>query len=53
VLAFHDFDELTSQATRLLREDGLSAKIGDAAALRAHESHTYEKRLAVILGKLS
>jgi spore maturation protein CgeB len=53
VLAFHDFDELTAQATRLLCEDGLSAKIGDAAALRTHESHTYEKRLAVILEKLS
>ena len=53
VLAFHDFDELISQATRLLREDGLSAKIGDAAASHAHASHTYEKRLAVILEKLS
>jgi spore maturation protein CgeB len=53
VLAFHDFDELVDQATRLLREDGLSAKLGDAATLRAHESHTYEKRLPVILEKLS
>jgi spore maturation protein CgeB len=53
VLAFRDFDELIDQATRLLREGGLSAKIGDAAATRAHESHTYEKRLPVILEKLS
>ena len=53
VLAFHNFDELVDQATRLLREDGLSAKLGDAAVLRAHESHTYEKRLPVILEKLS
>ena len=53
VLAFHDFDELVHQATRLLREDGLSAKLGDAAVLRAHEDHTYEKRLPVILEKLS
>lgn len=53
VLAFHDFDELVSQARRLLGEVGLSAKLGDAAAARAHESHTYEKRLAVILEKLS
>jgi spore maturation protein CgeB len=53
VLAFHDFDELVAQAARLLREDGLSAKLGDAAAARAHESHTYEKRLTVILEKLS
>jgi spore maturation protein CgeB len=53
VLAFHDFDELVGQATRLLSESGLSAKLGDAAARRAHESHTYEKRLTVILEKLS
>jgi spore maturation protein CgeB len=53
VLAFRDFDELIAQATRLLSEDGLSAKIGDAAATRAHESHTYEKRLTVVLEKLS
>jgi spore maturation protein CgeB len=53
VLAFHDFDELVDQARRLLREDGLSAKLGDAATLRAHESHTYERRLPVILEKLS
>jgi spore maturation protein CgeB len=39
VLAFGDFDELASQATRLLR-DGLSAKLGDAAALaRPAEPH--------------
>jgi len=53
VLAFHDFDELIDQAKRLLSEDGLSAKLGDAAAIRAHESHTHEKRLTVILEKLS
>jgi spore maturation protein CgeB len=53
VLAFHDFDELIDQATRLLREDGLSAKLGDAATLRAHGSHTYENRLPVVLEKLS
>jgi spore maturation protein CgeB len=53
VLAFHDFDELVAQAHRLLTEAGLSAKLGDAAAARAHEAHTYEKRLTVILEKLS
>lgn len=52
VLAFHDFDELVRQATRLLSETGLSDKLGGAAARRAHESHTYEKRLTVILEKL-
>jgi spore maturation protein CgeB len=53
VLAFRDFDELVAQAGRLLNEDGLSAKIGDAGATRAHASHTYEKRLTVLLEKLS
>jgi spore maturation protein CgeB len=53
VLAFRDFDELVAQATRLLGESGLSAKIGDAGAARAHESHTYRKRLEVIVEKLS
>jgi spore maturation protein CgeB len=52
VLVFHDFDELIDQAKRLLCEDGLGAKLGDAAALRAHESHTYERRLPIILEKL-
>jgi spore maturation protein CgeB len=52
VLAFRDFDELISQAKRLLEEDGLSAKLGDAAALRAHRDHTYPRRLAVLLEKL-
>jgi len=52
VLAFCDFDEIVSQATRLLRDDGLSAKLGDAAARRGQKSHTYEKRLTVLLEKL-
>jgi len=53
VLAFSDFDELLDQATRLLNEKGLSARLGDAAARRAHHDHTYDHRLAVILEKLS
>jgi spore maturation protein CgeB len=53
VLAFRDFDELVNQAERLLSESGLSARIGDAAARRAHLDHTYELRLAVILEKLA
>lgn len=52
VLAFRDFAELLAQARRLLSEPGLSAKIGDAAAARAHQSHSYENRLAVILEQL-
>jgi spore maturation protein CgeB len=53
VLAFRDFDELVTQATRLLNECGLCAKIGDAAAARARETHTYRQRLEVIVEKLS
>ena len=52
VLAFRDFDELVDQANRLLSESGLSGKIGDAAAVRAHETHTYRNRLEVIVEKL-
>jgi spore maturation protein CgeB len=53
VLAFRNFDELLDQATRLLREPGLTAKVGDAAAARAHASHSYEKRLETLLEKLA
>lgn len=53
VLAFRDFGELMNQAERLLGEGGLTARIGDAAARRAHRNHTYERRLAVILEKLA
>ena len=53
VLAFRDFDELLDQATRLLTEAGLTARLGDAAAERAHRDHTYERRLATLLEKMS
>ncbi len=53
MLAFRDFDGLISQAKRLLEEDGLSAKLGDAAALRAHRDHTYPQRLTVLLENLA
>ena len=53
VMVFHEFDELVSQAERLLSESGLTARIGDAAARRAHRDHTYGQRLAVILEKLA
>jgi spore maturation protein CgeB len=53
VLAFRDFEELIIQARGLLEDGGLSAKLGDAAAARAHADHTYEKRLAVLLEKLA
>ena len=53
VLVFHDFDDLVEQATRLLSEPGLTARLGDAATQRAHRDHTYDLRLTAILEKLS
>jgi len=52
-LAFRDFDELVSQAERLLADHALAARLGDAATARAHRDHTYERRVAAILGKLT
>ena len=53
VLVFHDFDNLVEQATRLLSERGLTERLGDAAAQRAHRDHTYDLRIAAILEKLA
>ncbi len=53
VLAFRDFDELADQATRLLTETGLTARLGDAAARRANRDHTYDLRVVSILDKVS
>jgi spore maturation protein CgeB len=53
VLVFHDFDDLVEQATKLLNESGLTERLGDAAASRAHRDHTYDLRVAAILEKLS
>jgi spore maturation protein CgeB len=53
VLVFHDFDDLVEQATRLLSERGLTERLGDAAAQRAHRDHTYDLRVTTILEKLS
>lgn len=53
VLVFHDFDDLVEQATRLLNEPGLTARLGDAAAQRAHRDHTYDLRVTAILKQLS
>ena len=53
VLVYRDFDELVDQATRLLTEPGLTARIGDAAAQRAHRDHTFDLRVAEILAKVS
>ncbi len=49
ILTFGDFDQLVEQASRLLHEPGLTARLGDAAARRAHRDHTIGHRLATIL----
>jgi spore maturation protein CgeB len=53
VLAFASYDELLAQCTRLLEDDGLTARIGDAAHRRAHSEHTYAHRLPSLLEKLA
>jgi spore maturation protein CgeB len=53
ILTFRDFDELVAQATRLLHEPGLTARLGDAAAVRAHREHTIGHRLATLLEKVA
>jgi spore maturation protein CgeB len=53
VLAFRDFDELVGHAERLLGAPALAARLGDAAAARAHRDHTYERRVSFILGQLT
>ena len=53
VLAYRDFHDLVDQATRLLSEKGLTARLGDAAAKRAHRDHTYDVRISAILDKVS
>jgi spore maturation protein CgeB len=53
VLVFHDFDDLVDQATRLLGERGLTARLGNAATQRAHRDHTYDLRVTAILEKLA
>lgn len=53
VLVFRDFEELVGQASRLLGEAGLTARLGDAASRRAHRDHTYDLRITEILEKLA
>jgi spore maturation protein CgeB len=53
ILTFHDFDELVEQASRLLHEPGLTARLGDAAARRAHRDHTMAQRVATIIEQVA
>lgn len=52
ILAFQDFDELVDQATRLLNDNELAGRLGDAAVLRAHRDHSYDVRVTSILEKI-
>jgi spore maturation protein CgeB len=53
VVAFRDFGELVEQASRLLNEPGLTGRLGDAAAERAHRDHTIAQRVATIVEKIA
>jgi spore maturation protein CgeB len=53
VLVYRDFGELLAHATSLLNEPGLTARLGDAAARRAHRDHTFDLRVTEILEKIS
>jgi spore maturation protein CgeB len=53
ILTFRDFDELVEQAERLLNEPGLTARLGDAAAERAHREHTIGHRLEILFEKVA
>lgn len=53
VLTFRDYRELKSHCQRLLEDPGLSGRLGDAAAARAHAEHTYQHRLGQILADVA
>jgi spore maturation protein CgeB len=52
LLTFASFGELVEKCTFLLSNQAEGAKIGDAAAKRAHRDHTYDLRLIEILGSV-
>ena len=49
VLTFATFDELMDQIRGVLKDPDRGTRIGDAAAIKAHASHTYQHRLAELL----
>jgi spore maturation protein CgeB len=53
LLVYEDFDELVDQASRLLNEEGLTSRLGDAATVRAHRDHSYDVRLAHVLERVA
>lgn len=53
VLSWRTFDELVELARAVIAEPAQYAEVGDRAAIRAHRDHTYENRLATVLGHLA
>lgn len=49
VLSFESYDELLEQLRRLVGDPHLGRGLGDRASARAHEEHTYERRLRILL----
>jgi spore maturation protein CgeB len=49
VLTFTNFDELMDQVRIVLKDSATGTRIGDAAAVKAHASHTYQHRLTELL----
>ncbi|SNQ51097.1 conserved hypothetical protein [Frankia canadensis] len=50
ILGFTDFDELTAHLKACAADRSAARALGDAASLRSHRDHTYQRRLAVLLG---
>jgi len=50
ILGFADFDELMAHLKVCAADRSAARALGDAASLRSHRDHTYQQRLAVLLG---
>jgi spore maturation protein CgeB len=50
ILGFTDFDELMAHLKVCGADRPAARALGDAASLRSHRDHTYQRRLAVLLG---
>ncbi|WP_163551921.1 CgeB family protein [Candidatus Frankia alpina] len=50
ILGFTDFDELVAHLRACAADRPAARALGDAASLRSHSEHTYQQRLAMLLG---
>jgi spore maturation protein CgeB len=50
ILGFTEFDELVAHLKACAADRSAAQALGDAASLRSHRDHTYQQRLAVLLG---